>query len=507
MRAQINWTLFALGSVVLAALVGLGSSVNAQPAPAPAPAPAPPVPDPGPAPDPAPDPAPAPDAPDTPPPADPADAPAPDAPPAVSPDAPGELVVHILGTRGAYVRMRYDVLSVATKEFVASGRGSRETRGETPTPIELPAGLYKIVRRGEPFETRVDFAIVEIEPGARTSFLIVVDPDTFAFRGSGPVIGDLPRGTEIAGILLSLNGGGTMLLNQRYNAVGNTSGSTAVIGLFGNFGMVLDRGAHFLDINSDFRVDLMEPITGSYFPTYDRFQASALYSYKIQDSPFGPYVRAQMQTRLFPGFLYLESGAPSGVVQINRLDGTIETRTYGDEANPDNLRVKVAKAFAPLRLQEEVGANLKAVDLDLRLFKLVVGTRVGFGFRQGFMNDLLVVRGSESAAPVVLDEVGNYTTLGPVIGANARVTFARWLFGNARFTGLAPLTNTDDAGSSFARRLLLEFAGTAGFKVPILADLLYASADYSFRLERDGFVTSETQFEHALMARATITLF
>jgi hypothetical protein len=29
----------------------------------------------------------------------------------------------------------------------------------------------------------------------------------------------------------------------------------------------------------------------------------------------------------------------------------------------------------------------------------------------------------------------------------------------------------------------------------------------SFRLGRDAFITNDTQFEHSLMARATITLF
>ena len=43
--------------------------------------------------------------------------------------------------------------------------------------------------------------------------------------------------------------------------------------------------------------------------------------------------------------------------------------------------------------------------------------------------------------------------------------------------------------------------------MPILTNLLFASADYTFRLERDAFITAETQFEHALMARASVTLF
>lgn len=197
------------------------------------------------------------------------------------------------------------------------------------------------------------------------------------------------------------------------------------------------------------------------------------------------------------------------MVTINNPDGTLkETRVFGDQANPDDLRLKVAKPFAPFQLQEEIGVNLKAVDLDLILLKLNVGTRIGFGFRQGFTNGLLVVDGDEGDDPVVFREVANYNTLGPVIGANATVTFARWLFGSAQFGLLAPvLNNLDSQSDNFGGRLLLDFQGQAGFKVPILTNLLFASADYTFRLERDAFITSDTQFEHALMARASVTLF
>lgn len=337
----------------------------------------------------------------------------------------------------------------------------------------------------------------------------MVDPDSLAFRGSGPVVGELPRGVELLGVRLSLNGGGNLMFNQMRNAVGQTSGTTAQFGVFGNFGMVIDRGAHFIDVNAQMRLDLIDPVTGSITPTHDRFEASGLYSYKLQNEYLGPYVRAAMKTRIFPGYVYFENDASTITLDIVDGDGnTLRTETLGAQANPDDLRYKVAKPFAPLQFQEEIGANLKAVDMDLILFKLNVGTRLGFGFRQTFTNDLLVVDNDEDANPVRLRQVDNYNTLGPVLGANASVTFARWLFGSAQFGLLAPLTNTDDSRSdNFGGRLLIDFSGSAGFKVPILTNLLFASADYTFRLERDAFITARTQFEHALMARANITLF
>jgi hypothetical protein len=419
------------------------------------------------------------------------------------------LRVHILSSRSAYVPMKFDIFSVETRQVVASGVGAIESRGQQPAVFPLQPGTYKIVREGEPFETHVDFAVATVLAETVNDYLIVVDPDSFAFRASGPVLDELPRGIELLGVRLSLNGGGNLMFNQKRNAVGTTSGATSQFGVFGNFGLVIDKGVHFIDVSADLRLELLDPVTGSVTPTHDRFQASGLYSYKLKNKFFGPYVRASMNTRIFPGYVYFESSQPTISIDIkDDNDNIVRTETLGNQANPDNLRFKVAKPFAPFQLQEELGANLKAVDLDLVLLKVNVGTRIGFGFRQAFTNDLFVVDGDESDNPVTLRQVDNYSTLGPVIGANASVTFARWLFGSAQFGLLAPVMNTGESRSdNFGGRLLLDFSGSAGFKVPILTNLLFASADYTFRLERDAFITANTQFEHALMARASVTLF
>ncbi len=430
------------------------------------------------------------------------------------------LRVHILSTQNTYVPMNFDIFSVDSRQVVASSSGAVESRGEVAPILDLGPGTYKIVRSGEPFEARVDFAIASVLPDTVTDYLIVIDPDALTFRGSGPVVGELPRGVEIAGLRISLNGGGNLMFNQRANAVGMTSGTNAIFGLFANFGLIFDKGDHLIDVNSDIKLDLIDPYTGSVQPTADRFGASGLYSFKINNPYFGPYVRGAMRTRIFPGYLYLETGRPTTTVLVDRLDGTTQEQTIGNEANPDDLRVKVAKPFGPLLLQEELGANVKAIDLDLLLVKLNVGTRIGFGFRQGIMNGLLVVRPEsdvdEPSDPIRLREAADYNTLGPVIGANASVTFARWLFGSAQFGLLVPVMNVNDIPRigamaneevSFAGRMLMDFSGSAGFKVPILTNLLFASADYTFRLERDAFITNRTQFEHALMARASVTLF
>ena len=436
--------------------------------------------------------------------------PDPQAPAAAQPLATSKIRIHIVSTQHTYVAMRFDVFSVATKRIAASSTGAIESRGEQAPVLELAPGLYKIVRAGEPFEAQVDFAVIAVtEPVA--DFVIVVDPDTFEFRGSGPLVGELPRGVSIGDFTLSLNAGGNMLFDQKRSVVGKTSGTAALIGLFGNFGLVIDKRPHFVDVDAAVQLDLVDPVTGSISPTRDRFEAAGLYSYKL-NRYVGPYVRAGMRTRVFPGYLYLSRERGAGMVTINRLDGRNEVRLFGTGASPDDLRIRIASPFAPLRLQEEVGANFAAADLRLCLLtlaiKLAISTRVGFGFRQGITNGLLVVDGSEQADPLVLREVDDYSTLGPVVGANASITLARWLFGTAQLGVLAPLMNADKSASArTAGRLLIELSGTAGFRVPLATKRVFASADYTFALERDAFLTARTQFEHAILARVSVALF
>jgi hypothetical protein len=430
-----------------------------------------------------------------------------DAPPDAVAESTGTLRLHIISTQNTYLPMGFDVFSVETRSVVAFGKGADEATGQPAPSWDLPPGAYKIVRSGEPFETQVDFAVVEVRPGEVVDYALVVDPETFEFRGSGPVIGELPSGTRIAGIRLALNAGGSVTLTHRENVVGGTSGVSALWGLFGNFGMVYERGSHFLSVTSDLAVALDDPAVARYASTQDRWEAAALYAYNLGNRYLGPYGRASFSTRVFPGYLYIEEDSDALMVEITRPDGTTETRTLGGEANQDDLRIKVARPLSPIVLQEELGANFKAVDLDLLLLKATIATRLGFGFRQGITNELLVVEGDEDASPLRLREVESYGTLGPVLGATATVTVARWLFGTGNFGLLVPLKDTDAAGSDFGDRLLVDLAGTAGLKLPHLTRLLFASFDYTFRLQKDGYITNDLQFDQTLMARLNLQLF
>ena len=417
-----------------------------------------------------------------------------------------ELRIHVISSSNVFDNLKFDVFDVNTQEVAGRGEGANEAVGEAVVTLELAPGVYKIVKAGAAFETTTDFATVSLTED--TDFLIVVDADTGVFRGSGVVTGELPEGIEIAGVRFALNVGGTLWMNQKRSVVGGTNGVSALVGVFSNFGMVYDKGPHFLTVDAKLQLNLQDAPTSGVFASTDYLEAGALYAFNINNDYIGPYARASLKTRVFPGYLYLESEEDAtGQVTINRLDGSAETYTFGSEADADDLRIEVAKPFAPFILQEEIGANLKAVSLDLKLLELSVGTRVGWGFRQGITNGLYVVQGDERGGQVTLNEVDDYTTTGPLAGATANITFARWLFGQAEIGALLPVQDTSRAGDDVGSRILLDASGTAGLKFPALTSKLHASFDYTFRLQRDGYLTSRTMFDQIVMARVSLQLF
>ncbi len=425
--------------------------------------------------------------------------------------------IHAITTRNVYTQLRLDVYDAETGELVGTGRTTDRAAGEAPLSFDLPPGIYKIVRAGDAFDTFTDFATMQLdEEEAERDFVIVVDPSTRGFRGSGVVTDELPEGVEIAGVRIALNAGGSLAVHQQRDVVGQTSGVHGLYGLFANLSMVFDRDNHFLNVGSDLELNLLDRPAASVYATSDRFSADALYAYNIQNPYIGPYVRGSFRTAVFPSYLFLDSGIgpeqeESADISVTRelADGTSEERIYGTKGTQDNLRVRLADPFAPVILQQELGANLRALTADLVLLDVDVGTRLGWAFRQGLVRDegLFTVDGDETGQQVVLTEVEGYHTTGPTIGANATVTFARWLFGSANLGIIAPIQNIDDAGDNFGERLLVDLSANAGFRVPVLTDLLHATFDYTFRLERDGYLTSATQIDQNVMGRLSVNFF
>ncbi|MBK8012973.1 MAG: hypothetical protein IPK13_16655 [Deltaproteobacteria bacterium] len=124
------------------------------------------------------------------------------------------LAVHVVDEQFGSVRSSYEIIRADGREYMGIGFGTDEQAGEPVSTWVLRPGLYKIVRVGETYRARRDFATVRLREGRFTHFLLVVDPATGDFSGGGEVPeAELFRPT--GGFFGSLVVGGDLTLSSR----------------------------------------------------------------------------------------------------------------------------------------------------------------------------------------------------------------------------------------------------------------------------------------------------
>jgi hypothetical protein len=391
--------------------------------------------------------------------------------------------VHVVSVQGRFAATDYDIFDVETHHVLAEGH-TLEALTENVDTVVVAPGQYKIVRQGAGFHAAVDFVNVLVPEGHVVNAVLVVDPENGQFRGGGVVANEVPEGHDIGGLHVGLSLGGDLMVNQRSHVVGTTDGLSTNIGLFGNFGAVLDTEPHLLSLSTIAELGLGARPFVPVARTHDRLQATALYTYKINNPYIGPYVRAAARTSLFPGYQYFDDET---TIILHDANGQPTGETVQVDA-ADKLRFQVSDSLAPFVLQESLGANLHAVDLAT----LHVSTRVGYAVRHGWFPGLLVqdeTLGAEISSIARFRTVPSYLTHGPEAGADATFKFFRLLYAQGGLNFLVPVEAAD--------HWILDAHASVGVNVGGIA-----SFSYSMRTERDPFVVDSFQLDQTLFARA-----
>ncbi len=97
------------------------------------------------------------------------------------------LLVQVVDTQNIPLRSTYEIIRAEDREVMGTGFGADTLQGETLRTWLLEPGLYRIVRSGETFRARKDFATAFLPQGGLVHFKLVLDPDSGDFRGAGVV--------------------------------------------------------------------------------------------------------------------------------------------------------------------------------------------------------------------------------------------------------------------------------------------------------------------------------
>lgn len=393
------------------------------------------------------------------------------------------LSVHVVDEGYGSLRSSYELIRVDDREYMGIGFGTDEQAGEPVSTWILRPGLYKLVRLGDTYRARRDFATVRLLGGGHADFILVLNAETGEFAGAGEVpSGEIFRAGD--GFFGSLVFGGDLSFNSRRGVPGLSDGVSL------SFRAFLDSRITFEVYDNPLLLRLQVEEGQSRGPglpwqkSSDRVDFDALYIYRL-NSFVGPYVRLGVDTTLLPGTFQIPEGEMVAG-QNNAPSPDVDSQA----------RAAISPAFGVTSIKEGVGMNW-------RVFKSLfaeTNVRGGVGARQN-----IVRRGTFAVSAPPADAVPD-TTYFSLLNSSQQVGVEMTVLGVIRLTRWALLTLELDS--------LLPFDGLSNTILEVEASLAlkltrYLSLRYAFRYLRDPNLLEETddRLEQDVVLRFSLDLF
>lgn len=404
------------------------------------------------------------------------------------------LTVHVVDEYYSSARTAYELVNVQTREHIGIGFGADEQAGEPVSTWILRPGLYKLVRLGESYRARRDFATVRLRPGKHSHFLLVIDPASSTFIGAGEVpLRELFSAHRSFGSLLI--GGDLALHSRKHDPITEDGlGATARAFIDGHFNI------RIADNPLVIRLQIEEGQTKTpnerWSKSSDRMDLDALYIYRL--APWvGPYLRFGAQTNLLPNTERFDDP-----VDIYTLPADAPTPAAGvrPAGLPDasSRRFRMSPSFGTIRLKEGFGLNLRV----LKLIAAELTFRTGFGARhrinRQLYEELLSPTGSGQPPraggqlPVgIYRELSDTNLVGVENTMVATARLSRWVLVNLELDSLIPF-NGD-------RQAIFEGDLTVGLKLTS-----FASINYVLRYLRDKSISEEDRVAQDVLFRLSV---
>ena len=366
------------------------------------------------------------------------------------------LIVRIIDPSRNFLVQNYEIFDMESEETHGMSVSKDENQpDEHPDTWLLRPGLYKITRAGAPFNTSTNFATARLLPGTLTQFTVVIDEISGNFMGAG-ILKELETQSMKKTFFThysALNGSANLSSDNRADRdefVTNINLSTR----FDNRFLYDDRKQYFLSEPSH---ELVLSRTGqrSMHISTDRLLFNNIYIYYFVPA-FGLYGRFDMETKVFPGKAYFDSGQPE-IFKMSDGD-TLEVVRDADE-------VVVSPNFSPLKLKEGVGLNFTPVRGNRVRFSI----RTGAGFWQ-YLNNEVYVQSSQS--DVVFEKVNSDYVEGLEVSAWGNVQPTSKLVWATKVDVLFPVKGT--------KKTSYELESLVSYRL-----LKYTSLEYDFLYSKE----------------------
>ena len=239
--------------------------------------------------------------------------------------------------------------------------------GEQLQTLILRPGLYKVFRRGDDFNTYVNFTTFILEPGTYTPMTIVVNSESGNFMGAGILNLQSQLQQRRNWKLFGAIHGSVMFTSANKATSSEIKDNLSLLAQLDNQ-ILYDRLPHYLLSRNLLEIGALRQQGATSIINQDRLQLKNTYIYYLVKW-LGGYSRFEVATHLFPTDYEFDSPDPVAFFDLN---GNLVKSRFGV------TRVRTAPAFFPLQLKEGLGANIA----PLRSFIARLSLRAGLGFWQ-----------------------------------------------------------------------------------------------------------------------------
>jgi hypothetical protein len=304
----------------------------------------------------------------------------------VMPDWSGLNIETVDSTTIAF-RGEYELLRIDEFEPFGRGFGADPTLGEKAKTWVLKPGTYKILGRGEGYNTLRNFITVRLLPGELVNVLLIQRPTDMAIISGGTV--DVTAGTRITSHWkYGANIGGNLQFAGQVDRKVDQKTINSVLSLRTALWLRYNRVPFEWESNLllDEGLNLSETNFKDVITAPDDFRIISLFIYRFL-SWAGPYGRTELRTNLLPNRVKLDG---------SKKEFCILNRNFTFNRFDASASFKNKPSLCPLKLDVDIGANVDMINLRFLEFKLRggVGSSLNdFPDRYEIKSDVAIVQG------------------------------------------------------------------------------------------------------------------
>ncbi len=281
------------------------------------------------------------------------------------------LTIEVIDETRNYFKQNLQVFRVETAESYGIIPAINPELGEHLQTLILQPGLYKIVGRGEDFNTYVNFATVLLEPYSYTPFTVVIDSETKNFIGAGilTTLSQLRqrRNWSIFGAIH-----GNFNITSKNAEDDDESKNNYTLRSTLENRLLYDNFPHYYLSNNLLKLEALRQEGKKFQISQDYLTLKNTYVYYILNW-LGGYSRLSLTTHLFETMKRFDS--PKNVAYIDQRG-----ITFVDSIN----KVRLEPSIYPLELKEGLGINVTPV----KTFNAHLNLRLGLGYWQTYNNEV-----------------------------------------------------------------------------------------------------------------------